>query len=177
MALGGIAIEFEPAQIDFEDFGTLLSADMGIDLPNYLNQYASELTIQSIADIVAYNRQDSLDKIPYGQGRFESILDVDLSEEELAQLRIKLRNAGVRFFEDAMTAHQLDVILSINNWNARDAAAANYPCLTVPMGYRETGQPVGITFISRPFEEDVLLKIGYAFEQATKKRKLPKEYK
>ena len=178
VALGGIAIEFEPAQIDFEGFGTLLSADMRIDLPNYLNQYSSEeLTIQSISDIVAYNRQDSLDKIPYGQGRFERILDVNLSEEELAQLRIKLRNAGVSFFEDAMTEHQLDVILSINNRNARNAAAANYPCLTVPMGYRETGQPVGITFISRPFEEDLLLKIGYAFEQATKKRKLPKEYK
>ena len=177
VALGGIAIEFEPAQIDFEGFGTLLSADMRIDLPNYLNQYSTEeLNIQSISDIVAYNRQDSLDKIPYGQGRFERILDVNLSEDELAQLRIKLRNAGVSFFEDAMTEHQLDVILSINNWNARNAAAANYPCLTVPMGYKETGQPVGITFISRPFEEDVLLKIGYAFEQATKKRKLPKEY-
>jgi amidase len=34
-----------------------------------------------------------------------------------------------------MTEHQLDVILSINNWNAGEAAAANYPCLTVPMGY------------------------------------------
>jgi amidase len=35
------------------------------------------------------------------------------------------------------------------------------------MGYTATGQPIGITFISRPFEEDIL-KIGYAFEQGTK---------
>jgi hypothetical protein len=49
-----------------------------------------------------------------------------------------------------------------------EAAAANYPCLTVPMGYTATGQPIGITFISRPFQEDMLLKIGYAFEQETK---------
>tara|TARA_R110002073_G_scaffold57778_4_gene146687 strand:- start:93425 stop:95071 length:1647 start_codon:yes stop_codon:yes gene_type:complete len=178
MALGGIAIEFEPAQKDFDGFGTLLSADMRIDLPNYLDQYASEgLTIRSISDIVAYNRQDSLGKIPYGQGRFERILNANLSEEELAQLRIKLRNSGISFFEETMREHQLDVILSINNRNARNAAAANYPCLTVPMGYRETGQPVGITFISRPFEEDKLLKIGYAFEQGTKMRKLPQGYK
>ncbi len=177
-ALGGIAVEFEPVQMDFEGFGTLLSADMRIDLPNYLNQYSSEeMTIRSIADIIAYNKQDSLEKIPYGQGRFERILDVNLSEGELVELRIKLRNAGVTFFEKAMTEHQLDVILSINNWNAGNAAAANYPCLTVPMGYRETGQPVGITFISRPFEEEMLLKIGYAFEQATKMRKLPRDYK
>jgi len=176
-ALGGIAVEFEPVQMDFEGFGTLLSADMRIDLPNYLNQYSSEeMTLRSVSDIIAYNKQDSLEKIPYGQGRFERILDANLSEGELVELRIKLRNAGVTFFEKPMTKHQLDVILSINNWNASHAAAANYPCLTVPMGYRETGQPVGITFISRPFEEEMLLKIGYAFEQGTKVRRLPKEY-
>lgn len=177
VALGGIAVEFEPEEMDFDGFGTLLNADIQIDLPNYLNQYSSEkLTLRSITDIIAYNRQDSLEKIPYGQARFKRILDANLSEEELAQLRIKLRKAGVSFFENVMTEHQLDVILSINSWNAGHAAAANYPCITVPMGYRETGEPVGITFISRPFEEDMLLKIGYAFEQATKRRKLPKEY-
>jgi amidase len=32
----------------------------------------------------------------------------------------------------------------------------------------KTGATIGITFISRPFEEDKLLKIGYAFEQGTK---------
>jgi amidase len=42
-----------------------------------------------------------------------------------------------------MTEHQLDVILSINNWNAGEAAAANHPCLTVPMGYAKTGAPIG----------------------------------
>ena len=176
--LGGIAVEFEPVQMDFEGFVTLLSADMQIDLPNYLNLYSSEeLTLRSISDIVAYNKQDSLDKIPYGQGRFEKILDTNISKEELAQLRTKLRKAGVSFFENIIAEHQLDVILSINNWNAVHTATANYPCITVPMGYRETGQPVGITFISRPYEEDMLLKIGYAFEQATMIRKLPKEYK
>jgi Asp-tRNA(Asn)/Glu-tRNA(Gln) amidotransferase A subunit family amidase len=44
-------------------------------------------------------------------------------------------------------------------------------------GLCQTGAPIGITFISRPFEEDKLLKIGYAFEQGTKARKLPKDYK
>ncbi|MFB0911033.1 MAG: amidase family protein, partial [Flavobacterium sp.] len=169
---------FEPAKIDLEGFGTLLNADMRIDLPNYLKQYSSkELTLQTVSDIVAYNKQDSLDKIPYGQGRFEKILDTNLSVKELDQLRVKLHDAGVALFEKTMTEHQLDIILSINNWNAGEAAAANYPCLTVPMGYTATGQPIGITFISRPFQEDMLLKIGYAFEQETKARKLPTDYK
>ncbi|MFT7197464.1 MAG: amidase [Marinoscillum sp.] len=178
VALGGIAVEFEPAEMDFEGFGTLLSADMRKDLPDYLDHYANEtLSLRTVADIVAYNRLDSLDKIPYGQGRFESILDANLNDEELAQLRLKLRSAGIGFFETAMQENELDVMLSINNWNAGHAAAANYPCLTVPMGYRTTGEPVGITFISRPFKEDMLLRIGYAFEQATKSRELPSYYK
>jgi hypothetical protein len=62
-----------------------------------------------------------------------------------------------------MTEHQLDVILSINNWNAGEAAAANYPCLTVPMGYAKPA-PIGITFISRPF--DKLLKIDMPLNRA-----------
>jgi len=76
-----------------------------------------------------------------------------------------------------MVEHQLDAILSINNRGAGFAAAAKYPCLTVPMGYSEAGQPSSLTFIARPFEEDKLLKMGFAFEQATKIRELPKEYK
>jgi amidase len=176
--LGGIAIEFEPEQVKFDNFGTLLSADMKVDLPNYLNNYASaEVTFHSVAEIVDYNKQDTLVRIPYGQARFEGILAVDMSPEELDQLKINLHEAGVSFFEKPMVEHQLDAVLSINNWNAGYAAAALYPCLTVPMGYKEDGEPLGLTFIARPFAEDKLLKMGYAFEQATKMRDFPAEYK
>ena len=54
--LGGIVVEYDPEPMNFDGFGTILSADMKVDLPNYLNKYASnELTIRSIADIIAYN--------------------------------------------------------------------------------------------------------------------------
>lgn len=178
ISLGGIAVEFEPEQINFEDFGAFLSADMKVDLPKYLNAHVpEEFTFRSVSDIVGYNKEDTLIRIPYGQARFEGILAQDISQEELVQLKIRFRNDGVNFFEKPMVAHQLDAILSINNWNAGYAAVAKYPCLTVPMGYSETGEPKGLTFIARPFEEDKLLKIGFAFEHANKIRKLPEEYK
>ena len=60
--------------------------------------------------------------------------------------------------------------------NAGFAAAAKYPCLIIPMGYQDTGEPTGLTFIARPYQEDKLLKMGYAFEQATKARKQPVAY-
>lgn len=170
-------IEFEPAEMDWTGFSDLLNADMRIDLPNYLDQYASDsITIRSIEEIVAYNYEDSAMRIPYGQGRFERILTTNISEEGLDSLRTKLRVAGKNFFESAFAPAELDFVLSINNWNAGNAAAANYPCLTIPMGYKESGEPINLTFISRPFKEDELLKVAYAFEQATQVRKMPEAY-
>lgn len=174
---GGVAVEFEPIKIDFKGFGNLLSADMRIDLPKYLNKYASaDVKLRTMKEVVEYNKQDSLLRIPYGQARFYNATKVDLSSDELDQLKTRLNKEGVRFFETPMVEYQLDIILSVDNRNAGYAAAAKYPCLTIPMGYRESGQPTGLTFIARPFEEDKLLKIGYAFEQATKARKSPAEY-
>ena len=163
--------------IDFDGFGDLLSADMKIDLPNYLKKYAADaIEARSMEDIVVYNNKDSLVRIPYGQGRFEQASKVSLKPEELIQLRTRLQKEGIRYFETSMKANNLDAILSIDNQNAGQAAAAKYPCLTIPMGYTEEGQPTGLTFIARPFEEDKLLQMGYAFEQATQVRKLTEGY-
>lgn len=178
VSLGGIAVEFEPITIDFAGFGNLLSADMVVDLPKYLDNYApNNITLRTMKEIVVYNREDSLMRIPYGQQEFEEASKIDLGPKELALLRERLHNQGVRFFETPMVEHQLDAILSIDNRNAAYAATAKYPCLIVPMGYTQAGQPAGLTFIARPFEEDKLLKMGYAFEQATKARKTPQDYK
>ena len=56
------------------------------------------------------------------------------------------------------------------------AAMANHPTLTVPMGYKESGEPISLTFIGKPFTELNLLALGYAFEQITKTRKMPEKY-
>ncbi|MEQ8425171.1 MAG: amidase family protein, partial [Cyclobacteriaceae bacterium] len=176
-SLGGIVVEIESEQVNLEGFGTLLSADMYFDLPSYLEEYAADnIPFHSVADIVAYNKIDSAIKIPYGQGRFAGILKDTLSKEDLMKLRERLHEAGVSYFDKPMSENQLDAVLSINNYSAGFAAAAKYPCLTIPMGYEKTGRPKGITFIARPFEEDKLLKMGYAFEQATQLRKVPGDY-
>jgi amidase len=176
-SFGGVIIEYEPVEITFENFGTLLMADMMVDLPNYLHDYAGEeINFQSISDIVNYNLEDSLVRIPYGQGRFDAILEDDTSHEELMEIKSALENEGRRYFDTPMVEHDLDAVLSINNWSAGYAAVAKYPCLTVPMGYTDKGRPMGLTFIGKQFEEDKLLKMGFAFEQATKSRKQPGDF-
>jgi amidase len=53
------------------------------------------------------------------------------------------------------------------------AAVAGYPNVTVPAGF-VFGMPVGISFFGRAWSEPVLIRLAYAFEQATKVRKAPK---
>ena len=174
---GGIMIEIEFEQNNNEGFGTLLNTDMKVDLANYLKDYAGDkIPYRSVADIIAFNKIDSLRSIPYGQGRFEGIMKENKTIEEIEKLKNSVRKSGVGYFEKPMVQFQLDFILSIANRSAGFAAAANYPCITVPMGYRTSGEPVGITFVSRSFMEDRLLKVAYAFEQLTKQRKVPAGY-
>jgi amidase len=52
------------------------------------------------------------------------------------------------------------------------AAVAGYPSVTVPAG-SAFGLPVGISFIGRKWTDPLLLKLAYAYEQATKRRRLP----
>jgi len=52
------------------------------------------------------------------------------------------------------------------------AARAGYPIITVPMGYIAE-LPVGISFFGRAWSEPVLIEIAYAYEMATKHRKVP----
>jgi amidase len=76
-----------------------------------------------------------------------------------------------------MDEFKLDAILSINNNHAGFAAVAQYPCLTVPMGFANNGEPSSLTFIAKPYQEKQLLQLAYAFEQLTKIRKQPENYR
>lgn len=175
-SMGATCIEFEPPAVTLRGFSTLLSADMKKDLPAYLGKYASQdIPRFSIEEMIAFNTADSASRIPYGQTIFRGMATLEVKPSETDSLRKSLHLTAKSYFEPPMTENNLDAILSIANRSASLAAAAFYPCLTVPMGYRDTGEPVGLTFIARPFNERNLLRMGYAYEQATRLRKMPVE--
>ncbi len=175
--LGADTVHIQIDGVSFEGFGTFLNADMKVDLPKYLEAHASDnITVKTVADVVEFNLEDTLNRIPYGQALFEGIVTEDISEEEFLIMKVEYKQKGGEALEKPMQEHNLNAILSVNNYNAGLAAMAQWPCLTIPMGYNEEGRPFGLTFIARPFEEDKLLKMGYAFEQATKARKAPENY-
>jgi len=177
-AAGGIMIEIEPSASGLPGFLSLLNGDMKVDLPAYFEQFGGpDLPVGSVADVIAYNNQDTTTRLAYNQRLFEGIVSDSISLDSLNSIKKKLNDIGTAYFSKSMDEHGLDAILSVNNWSAGFAAVAKFPCLTVPMGYTEKGRPMGITFISKPFEEAKLLKMGYAFEQATKMRIMPEDYR
>ena len=57
--------------------------------------------------------------------------------------------------------------------NCNPISMVGYPAITVPAGYSTSGLPVGLQIVTRPWEEDKLLSIAHAFEQATNVRRAP----
>ncbi len=175
---GAVIVEFEAEQIPLDNFLTLLNADMKKDLPAYLSKYAGkEVTYKNVEAIVKYNLRDSLLRAPYGQQLFENIVADTTSAEELERISAQLQESGRKFFDVPMQQHNLDAVASINNYHAAYAAVAKYPALAVPAGFEFSGEPKSITFIAKPYEEDKLLNLGYAFEQQSYARKPPKNYR
>lgn len=173
---GAEIVEFVPEEINLPNFTRLLNLDMKKDLPQYFQKYGGEVEVASVEDVVKYNDQDSLLRAPYGQELFLGILADSATEEEFVAIKDTLSRNGKRFFEVPMKKHNLDAVLSINNYHAGYAAVAFYPAITVPMGYTEDNAPKGLTFIAKPYQEDQLYKYAYGYEQASQKRIAPENY-
>jgi len=47
------------------------------------------------------------------------------------------------------------------------------PAIAVPAGFTTDNLPAGITFMGRPYDEGTMIKLAYAFEQATHHRRAP----
>jgi amidase len=63
-----------------------------------------------------------------------------------------------------------------NNWDMEStslAAVSGYPHITVPAGY-VFGLPIGLSFLGKAWQEATLIKLAYAFEQATQLRRMPR---
>ena len=176
-AAGAEMIEISPKREAFKGFLTLLNVDMKHDLPIYLaNDADKNVKVTSVKDVTIFNLKEVDLRAPYGQQLFDGIVKDETTLEELEIIKEGLQTVGQNFMQDLFDK-ELDAILSINNYHSGVSAVAEYPNLTVPMGYKKNGEPISLTFIGTPFSEHKLLKLGYAFEQLTKARKTPENYK
>jgi amidase len=149
----------------------------------YLRDWATETPIKTMSDIVAFNKANTSRALRFGQDIFlaSEATRGDLSEPEYKAARqMDIRTSRTLGIDAYMAAHRLDAILFPANIGAAIAAKAGYPSVQVPAGFVAGANlnftpdyPYGATFTGRAWSEPTLLRLAYAFEQATMARRMP----
>lgn len=153
------------------------------DLNLYLRDWAVGTKIKTMADIIAFNEAHADRALRFGQDLFLAAQETkgDLSELEYKSARaMDLQSAKERGMDAYMSQHKLDAVLFTGTSGASIAAKAGYPSVQVPGGFvsgvgdtQTPDYPLGITFAGRAWSEARLLRLAYAFEQASNARRPP----
>lgn len=166
---------------------------MKYEFKDGVNKYlaAANAPVKTLADVITFNKNNEAKAMPFFK---QELLE---ASEEKAGLdskeyidAVKKTTGARKIIDDMMKAQGLAAIVapSIGPANCIDlvngdygtgfyfcppAAMAGYPHITVPMGALHE-LPVGLSFIAGAYQEGEILKLAYAFEQASKKRTAPK---
>jgi amidase len=153
------------------------------DLNLYLRDWAAATALQSLTDIIAFNAANAERALRFGQDIF---LAAEATRGDLGDLEYRaaremdLRASRTLGLDAYMSAFQLDAVLFPGVTGASIAAKAGYPSVEVPAGFvsgardRDTPDyPYGATFTGRAWSEPILLRLAYAYEQATQARRPP----
>ncbi len=184
--------------VDFPTFNKFGDAEFEVllyefkaDLNKYLTQRNSPY--KTLADLIKFN-EDNRDREMqfFGQEIFimaEKKGDLTDRAYRLALQKSKLLSQA-QGLDAALNKNKLDAIIAPSGGVAwmtdlvngdcgvfegltSFAAVSGYPSITVPAGFIQE-LPAGISFFGRAFSEPTLIKIAYAFEQATNARRPPK---
>ncbi len=179
-------------QFDESEY-TVLLYEFKADLNRYLAEWAPGAAAKTLEDMIAFNEKERDREMPYfGQEIFlEAQGKGPLTDQDYLKALDKDRLlARIQGIDAIMAEQRLDALIAptggppslIDLVNgdpggggsfSSPAAVAGYPHVTVPMGYI-CGLPVGLSFVGRPWSEGTLIKLAFAFEQATKARKPPR---
>lgn len=191
------AVIVDPADIpttgkfDDSEFEVLLY-EFKADLNAYLAGLGPKAPVRSLKDVMDFNERNRDREMPYfGQDIMEKAqakgpLTSKAYIQALRKNHLLTRTQGIDFI---MKKHRLDALIAPTggppwptDWLNGDhfsggyssaSAVAGYPHITVPAGY-VFGMPVGISFFGAAYSEGKLIRMAYAFEQATKARRAPK---
>jgi len=147
--------------------------------------------VKTLADVIAFNKANDAKAMPYFKQETLELSEKtsDLKNKEYIDA-LRLSHSSRKIIDDLMKEQSLDAIAATSIGPAHcidlvngdystgfyfcpPAAMAGYPHISVPMGVVHE-LPVGLSFIAGAYQEDGLLKIAYAYEQASKKRTKPK---
>jgi amidase len=193
------AIVIDPAPIP--TVGTFDDSELDVflyefkaDLNAYLASLGSAAPVHSLKDLIAFNDAHKNEELQYfGQelmisAQAKGLLTDEKYRTELARNTLLSRTRGI---DATMTKFKLDALIAPTSGPAwiidlvngdggtasapapsTVAAVAGYPHITVPMGLVR-GLPVGLSFFGRAWSEATLIRLAYAYEQATRHRRPP----
>lgn len=193
------AVIVDPADVKyFDKFSDsemeVLHFEFKADLNAYLGELDPGVRVHSMGDVIRFNEENSDQTMPYfGQEHMTMALERGSlkTRKYKSALAKNLRLARKQGIDATMKKYKLDAIVVPSggpawvidlangdaiNWDMEStspAAVAGYPHITVPAGY-VFGLPVGISFFSTAWQEPTLIRLAYAFEQATQFRRQPR---
>ena len=193
------AVIVDPANIPtlgkFDDSeNDVLQFEFKADLNKYLAWLGPASPVHSLKEVIAFNDAHKAQELPYfGQ----EILEQSEKRGPLTSARYRValtkdhRLSRALGIDAVMTQFKLDAlvaptggpawVIDLVNGDGGTATApgpstvtsvAGYPHITVPAGYFR-GLPVGMSFFGRAWSEPTLIKLAYAYEQATRHRRPP----
>jgi amidase len=161
------------------------------DLNAYLAALGPTAPIKTLEDAIRFNEEHRDREMRYfGQEIFELAQEKGPLTEQayIDAVDAAQRFSGPEGIDAAMDQHAVDALVAPTGgpaWttdlvngdhygggSSSPAARSGYPNITVPAGY-VMGLPVGMSFFGRRWSEPVLLRLTYAFEQATHHRTTP----
>ncbi len=178
-------------KFDDSEFEVLLY-ELRADMNAYLAQWGSNVPVHSLKEIIEFNERNHEREMPYfGQDIFlkaeaKGPLTTKDYQDALAKNHRLARTEGIDQVMDKMHLDALVAPTGAPAWttdlvdgdhsvggSSTPAAVAGYPNINVPASF-VFGLPVGISFFGRAWSEPTLIKLAYAFEQATKFRRPPR---
>jgi len=169
---------------------TVLLYEFKADLAAYLADLGTGAP-RGLADLIAFNEQHAAEEMPYfGQEIFLQAEETgDLEDYAYVEaLARDLRLSRTEGLDAVMEEYRLDAIVAPTGgppWttdlvngdhflgaSSTPAAVSGYPSITVPAGY-VFGLPVGLSFIGKAWDEGTLIRLAFAYEQASAVRVAP----
>jgi amidase len=160
------------------------------DFNTWLTSLGQAAPVKTLAELRKWNRDhQKLGTLKYGQ----SLLDIsDAMDLELFRARYEsdrandVRLTATHGIDEVMNAQKLDALFFPGPGGAVIAARPGYPTVIVPFatvpnaptpafpeGFVAKPSPYGVSFTGMACSEPTLLRLAYAFEQATKRRVPP----
>jgi amidase len=181
---------------ELKDIGDAEFTVLLYEFKDGVNQYLAKANskIKTVADVIAFNKQNKDKAMPFFKQEILEMAEAKggLDSKEYQDAVKKTTGISRTAIDKILKDNNLDAIAGPTNGFAvcidlingdydngfsfsSPAAMAGYPHITVPMG-AWYNLPMGLSFFGTAWSEGELIKLAYAYEQASKKRLPPKFY-